>query len=188
MELSSKEKEILLLTARESIKSLFGKAYIPIVDYKVYPNLKINAGAFVTLRIKNELRGCIGFITSENALFETVCEVAKHAATQDPRFPALTQKEFNLIDMEISVLSPLKKISEYEEIKIGEHGLLVEEGYHRGLLLPQVATENNYSIQQFLSSVCVKAGLSPDLWQRKKLNLKVFTALIFSQERSINSE
>ena len=101
MELSQKEKEILLLTARESIKSLFGKADIPVVDYKVYPNLKINAGAFVTLKIKDELRGCIGYITSEQPLFETICEVAKHAAAQDPRFPPLTPREFKLIDIEI---------------------------------------------------------------------------------------
>src|SRR3990167_4753096 len=188
MELSSKERGILLLAARESIRTLFGNAEIPAVDYKVYPNLKLNAGAFVTLKIKNELRGCIGFITSEQPLFETVCEVAKHAAIQDPRFPPLTQREFNLIDIEISVLSPLKKISDYGDIKIGEHGLLVEEGYHRGLLLPQVATENNYSVQQFLTSICMKAGLSPDLWQRKKLNLKVFTAIIFKEERSENDD
>lgn len=183
MELSSKEKEILLLTARESIRSLFGKADIPVVDYNVHPSLKIKAGAFVTLRIKHELRGCIGFITSEQPLFETICEVAKHAAIQDPRFPPLSKREFDLIDIEISVLSPLKKISDYSEIKIGEHGLLVEEGFHRGLLLPQVATENNYSVQQFLTSVCMKAGLSPDLWQRKKLNLRVFTALVFNEKK-----
>jgi AmmeMemoRadiSam system protein A len=183
MELSSEEKAILLTAARESIKSIFGKADIPIPDYSTYPNLKLNAGAFVTLKINNELRGCIGFITSEQPLFETICEVAKHAAVQDPRFPALTQGEFNLIDIEISVLSPMKKISSYDEIKIGEHGLLVEEGFHRGLLLPQVATENNYSVQQFLTSICLKAGLPFDLWQRKNLNLKVFTALVFGEER-----
>jgi AmmeMemoRadiSam system protein A len=188
MELTSKEKEILLLTARESIRSLFEKADIPIVDYNLHPNLKIKAGAFVTLRINHELRGCIGYITSDQPLFETICEVAKHAAIQDPRFPPLTKSEFDLIDIEISVLSPLKKISDYSEIKIGEHGLLVEEGFHRGLLLPQVATENNYSVQQFLTSICMKAGLSPDLWQRKKLNLKVFTALVFNEERSKHNE
>lgn len=183
MELSSKEKELLLLTARESIGSLFGKANIPIVDYNLRPNLKIKAGAFVTLKIEDELRGCIGYITSDKPLFETICEVAKLAAVQDPRFPPLTLEEFNTINIEISVLSPLKIISDYNEIKIGEHGLLVEEGYNRGLLLPQVAAENNYTVQQFLSSVCMKAGLSPDLWQRKKLNLKAFTALVFNEER-----
>jgi uncharacterized protein len=188
MELSSKEKEILLSAARESIKSLFGKADIPPVDYKLYPNLKLNAGAFVTLKIKDELRGCIGFITSEQPVFDTVCEVSKHAAIQDPRFPPLTQKEFNSIEMEISILSPMKEISEYSKIIIGKHGLLVEEGYNRGLLLPQVATENNYSVDQFLTSVCLKAGLPPDLWQRKKLNLKVFTALVFNEERSKQNE
>ncbi len=184
MELSTKEKDILLLAARKSIKSLFGKTNIPLVDYEQFPNLKLKAGAFVTLKIKGELRGCIGYIISEQPLFETICEVAEHSAVQDPRFPPLTQKEFNLVNIEISVLSPMEKISEYSEIKIGEHGLLVEEGYHRGLLLPQVATENNYSVPQFLSSVCMKAGLSPDLWQRKKLNLKVFSALVFHEEKN----
>jgi len=188
MELSSKEKEILLLTARESIRSLFGKVDIPTADFKAFPNLKLKAGAFVTLKIKDELRGCIGFITSDQPLFDTICEVAKHAAVQDPRFPPLTPQEFNSIDIEISVLSPMKKISDYDEIIIGKHGLLVEEGFHRGLLLPQVATENDYSIQQFLTSICMKAGLSPDLWQRKKINLKVFTALVFNEERGEANE
>lgn len=183
MELSSEEKAILLAATRESIKSIFGKADIPTIDYVKYPNLKLNSGAFVTLKIKDELRGCIGFITSEQPLFETICEVAKHAAVQDPRFPALTQTEFDLIDIEISVLSSLQKISSYDQIIIGQHGLLVEEGFHRGLLLPQVATENNYSVQQFLTSICLKAGLSPDLWQKKNLNLQVFTALVFGEER-----
>ncbi len=184
MELSSQEKEILLTTARESIRSLFGKADIPTIDYKAHPNLKLKAGAFVTLKIKDELRGCIGYITSDQPLFETICEVAKHAAIQDPRFPPLTAKEFNSIDIEISVLSPMKKISDYSEIIIGEHGLLVEEGYNRGLLLPQVASENNFTVEQFLKSICLKAGLSSDHWQKKKLNLKVFTALVFHEEKS----
>lgn len=184
MVLSSKEKEILLSAARESIRSIFGKADISVTDYKSCPNLKLEAGAFVTLKIKDELRGCIGFITSDQPLFDTICEVAKHAAVQDPRFPPLTPQEFNSIEIEISVLSPMKKISDYSEIKIGQHGLLVEEGYHRGLLLPQVATENDYSVQQFLTSICMKAGLSPDLWKRKQINLKVFTALVFNEERS----
>jgi len=188
MELSSKDKEILLLAARESISSLFNKTKIPVVDYKLYPNLKLNAGAFVTLKIRNDLRGCIGFITSEQPLFETVCEVAKHSAVEDPRFPPLSQRELNSIDIEISVLSPLKKISGYDEIEIGTHGLLVEEGFKRGLLLPQVAIENNYTVQQFLSSICMKAALAPDLWKRKKLNLKVFTAIIFCEERSVKNE
>jgi uncharacterized protein len=188
MELSLKEKEILLLAARESIKSLFEKADIPAVNYKVYPNLKLKAGAFVTLKIKDELRGCIGYITSDQPLFDTVCEAAKHAAIQDPRFPPLTQKEFGIIDIEISVLSPMKKIIDYTEIIIGKHGLLVEEGYRRGLLLPQVATENNYTVNQFLTSICMKAGLSSDLWQRQKINLKVFTALVFNEERSKGDE
>jgi hypothetical protein len=188
MELSSQEKKILLTAARESIRSIFSETNIPVIDYKLYPNLKLEAGAFVTLKIKHELRGCIGYITSDQPLFDTVCEVAKHAAVQDPRFPPLTAKEFNSVDLEISVLSPMKKISDYSAIKIGEHGLLVEEGYNRGLLLPQVATENNFTVEQFLKSICLKAGLPSDHWQKKKLNLKVFTALVFNEERSVNHD
>lgn len=183
MELSSEEKKILLSAAKESIKSLFGKADIPSVNFSAYPNLNLKAGAFVTLKIIDELRGCIGFIISDQPLFNTICEVAKHAAIQDPRFPPLTPNEFNSINIEISVLSPMEKISNYSEIKIGEHGLLAEEGFHRGLLLPQVATENNYNVEQFLTSICLKAGLASDLWKRKKINLKVFTALVFGEGR-----
>lgn len=183
MELSTEEKELLLLAARESIKAHFGKASIPKADYDKHPNLKINAGAFVTLKINGELRGCIGFITSEQPLFETICLAAKHAAFQDPRFPPLTAKEIEIITIEISVLSPLHKISNYDEIEIGKHGLLVEKGPYRGLLLPQVAVEHNLSRDQFLSSVCMKAGLPQDYWQKNKINLKIFTAVIFQEER-----
>lgn len=185
MELSAEEKKLLLLAARESIKSSFGKANLPAADYINHPNLKLNAGAFVTLKINDELRGCIGFITSQQPLFETICEAAKHAAFQDPRFPPLSSKELDLVTIEISVLSPLKEISSYEEIKIGEHGLVIEEGPYRGLLLPQVAVEHNLSRDQFLSSLCMKAGLPQDYWQKKKINLKVFTAVIFQEERRI---
>ena len=186
MNLSSTEKEILLTAARESIKSLFEKAALPKIDINSYPNLKLNAGAFVTLKINEELRGCIGYITAEEPLINTVTEVAKHAAVEDPRFPSLSRDELDQVSIEISVLSPLMKIKDYSEIKIGEHGLLVEEGLRRGLLLPQVATENNFNVDQFLKSICLKAGLPPDFWKTKMLNLKVFTAQVFSEERSKN--
>ena len=183
MNLSSTEKEILLTAARESIKSLFEKADLPKIDINLYPNLKLHAGAFVTLKINEELRGCIGYITAEEPLINTVIEVAKHAAVEDPRFPSLTRGELDLVSIEISVLSPLKKINDYNEIIIGEHGLLVEEGHKRGLLLPQVAAENNFNVDQFLNSICLKAGLPPDFWKTKLLNLKVFTALVFNEEK-----
>lgn len=183
MNLSSKEKDFLLAAARDSIRSLFETSQPPSADYSIFPNLKTKAGAFVTLKIDSELRGCIGYVTSYKSLFETVCEAARHAAVQDPRFNPLTREELELIDIEISILSPMKKISNYNEIIIGEHGLLLEEGFNRGLLLPQVASENNFSREQFLDSICMKAGLNGKFWQKKKLNLKVFTAIVFSEER-----
>lgn len=184
MELTQKEKGVLLIAARDSISALFTNSPAPAIVYTFYPNLKKQAGAFVTLTIGKELRGCIGFIYSTNPLFETVCEAARLAATGDPRFLPLTQDEFNHTDIEISVLSPAIPISSYEEIKIGLHGLILEHGERRALLLPQVAIENNYTVPQFLNAICEKAGLPLYEWKEKKLNLKVFTAIVFSEAKN----
>lgn len=184
MELTQKEKGVLLIAARDSISALFTNSPAPAIVYTFYPNLKKQAGAFVTLTIGKELRGCIGFIYSTNPLFETVCEAARLAATGDPRFLPLTQDEFNHTDIEISVLSPAIPISSYEEIKIGLHGLILEQGERRALLLPQVAIENNYTVPQFLNAICEKAALPLYEWKEKKLNLKVFTAIVFSEAKN----
>jgi len=183
MNLSKEEQGILLLSARSSLKTLFEDIRLPEVDYRQFPNLRIKAGAFVTLQKQNELRGCIGYITSELPLFETVCQAAILAASQDPRFPPVTMDETPKIHIEISVLSPPSQISTYDEIIIGTHGLIVEEEHARGLLLPQVATENSLDRDAFLTAVCRKAGLHPYEWQKRFLNIYTFTALIFSEKQ-----
>jgi uncharacterized protein len=182
MELTSEEKGILLRAARQSIQAVFGDAAEPAPDYDKFPKLKIKSGAFVTLTIKKNLRGCIGYIVAENAMFETVGEAAVQAAFRDPRFLPLSRSELDLISIEVSVLSVPERIKSYDEIEIGKHGLILNHLGRRGLLLPQVATENNFDRERFLSAVCEKAGFEPYLWQKQTLNIEVFTAEIFSEE------
>jgi AmmeMemoRadiSam system protein A len=181
MELTNDEKRTLLQAARQSILSAFNEADKPKIDYKAYPLFKEKSGAFVTLTIDKELRGCIGYIIAINPLFDTICEVASSAAFNDPRFMPLTREEFDRIKIEISILSPFELIKSYSEIEIGRHGLLLDEG-GRAVLLPQVATENNYSREQFLTALCHKAGLYGEYWKERMLRIKVFSAYVFSEE------
>jgi len=182
MDLSEQEKIILLDAARASIESLFHAKEISPPNYLDYPNLKVEAGAFVTLTIQDNLRGCIGYIFSNKYLFDTVCDAAVQSATGDPRFHALSEKELSKIKIEISVLSPPFKMNNYDEIILGIHGLIVTEKFARGLLLPQVPIEHKMNKSEFLSALCKKAGLPENLWKEKILNIQMFTAIVFSEE------
>lgn len=181
MDISEEARLILLKAARESIRSVFGEADIPNPDYEKFTELKKQRGAFVTLTINGELRGCIGYIIAKQPLFDVVCEAAKQAAFSDPRFPSLKETELDSIQIEVSVLSDFTPIKSYDEIEIGKHGLLLEEG-GRGLLLPQVAVEHKMNREEFLNAVCRKAGLYSEYWKERQLKVKVFTAEIFSEE------
>jgi AmmeMemoRadiSam system protein A len=183
MELSDDEKKILLKAARESIRREFEDVKKTQVNYTAYPKLKTELGAFVTLKINNDLRGCIGYIVGQKPLYETVVEAAQQAAFGDPRFMPLSKEEFDKIHIEISVLSTFDPVNSYDEIEVGKHGLLLDEG-GRGLLLPQVATEQNYNRGEFLTALCHKAGLYGDYWKERMLNIKVFTALVFEEEEN----
>jgi AmmeMemoRadiSam system protein A len=139
------------------------------------------AGAFVTLRINRELRGCIGYIESSDPLSSIIDEVAEKAAFDDPRFPPLTPDEFRQMDIEISVLSPMKRITSIEEIIVGTHGLLLEQGWHRGVLLPQVATEYGWGREEFLDNLARKAGVARGAWREENTRLSVFSAAVFGE-------
>ncbi len=183
MELSVEEKKILLKLARNTIKSLF----IPVIetpsfDIDSHPIFSSNSGAFVTITKNKNLRGCIGYIISDRPLLETVKDAAMQAATSDPRFPALNENEFNEIDLEISILSEPFPLKNYDEIVVGRHGLILEEGFHRGLLLPQVPIEHNLNRDEYLTALCQKAGVFSYLWKEKQLELKAFTATVFSEK------
>ena len=138
------------------------------------------SGAFVTLKKKGELRGCIGTLECRAPLAEEVARVAVCAAREDPRFEPVRASELDEIDVEVSVLGPLEQIDPLDPtaIVIGVHGLVVERGYRRGLLLPQVATELNWDREAFLAHTCLKAGLPADAW-RSGAKVYRFAAEVF---------
>lgn len=181
MNISQKEKNILLKAARQSIGSLFDGKEPAQPDYEKYPLLKEKLGAFVTLTIDHQLRGCIGYIIAQEPLFNTICSAAIHAAVNDPRFSALKETEYKKIHIEISILSEFVPIKSYDEIIIGEHGLYLDEGA-KGLLLPQVAKEHKMNREEFLTAICHKSGLYGEYWKERLLNIKVFTAEVFAEE------
>lgn len=179
--LTCEEKRELLRLARISINSaLAGKP--PGGKPSVLPGLLRRSGLFVTLRIDRQLRGCIGYIESSRPLFELVHEVAPKAALEDPRFPPLTCEELAAVNVELSVLSPLRRIYSTTEIHIGEHGLLLELGVHRGLLLPQVATQFAWDTEAFLNATARKAGLYPGAWRDPDAKLYIFSAEVIEEE------
>ena len=174
------QKEILLKIAKDSIQSHIEKMNIP--DLHVDDqDLNRKAGVFVTLWIEGILRGCIGHITPDKPLYKVVQEMAIAAATSDPRFPPLRQEEICEITIKLSILSPLELISE-EEIVLGKHGLLIEDGYNRGILLPEVPIERYWNKHQFLEALCRKAGIEHHAWQRGA-NLYGFTTIEIGGER-----
>ncbi|MEN3039166.1 MAG: AmmeMemoRadiSam system protein A [Candidatus Kryptonium sp.] len=180
MNLTDEEKIELLRIARNSIVSVVNGGDLPEVKPKT-ENLKTPCGAFVTLMINDRLRGCIGYIEAVKSLAETVNEVAAKSALEDPRFPPVEPFEIDKIEIEISVLSPLSSVESIDEIKIGEHGLMIKKGWRRGLLLPQVAIEHNLTREEFLEHTCLKAGLPPDCWKDKDTEIFKFTAIVFKE-------
>lgn len=188
MELTDYVKRILLNTARESIKSHFNGHDLPDPDYNSFPELALNAGAFVTLSIGGSLRGCIGYIQSDDTLYETIGNAARHAAFNDPRFPPLRDFELDHVNIEISVLSPSVKLESNDDIKLGMHGLILNEKGRRALLLPQVPVDHHMNRDQFLSALCEKAGFHANFWREKQLNIETFTATVFSEKEERRAE
>ena len=141
-------------------------------------------GAFVTLHKDSRLRGCIGNIIGKGPLYITVADMAVESAVNDPRFTPLKQEELEDIDIEISVLSPLKKIDDPEKIVMGKHGVLVKSGFQSGVYLPQVATETGWSRDEFMDSLCMhKAGIPKDSWRSGGCDIYIFSAEVFSEDK-----
>ena len=172
------EKKILHTIARSAIESKCLKKEYPDID-AVSDHLKEKRGAFVTLHTHGKLRGCIGYIHAQKPLHETIREMALAAAFQDTRFKPLTKDELKDIEIEISVLTPLKKIKSIDEIEVGTHGIYIIKGFHSGLLLPQVATEYGWDKKSFLEHTCAKAGIPKDAWHDKDTEIYIFSADIF---------
>ncbi len=176
--LTVQEQNRLLGIARDAI-SLYlnrGTVYEPSCGEG---SLQESRGVFVTLIRNGQLRGCIGTFHSQRPLCREVAAMAIAAATGDPRFYPMTPKELEDVSIEISVLSPLRKIDDSLEIEVGKHGIYLEMGGHSGVLLPQVAVENRWDRRAFLQNTCCKAGLDKNAWQSPDCTLYVFSAQIF---------
>ncbi len=174
---SDVERRILKDLARSSIESvLFGRRE---KTPDVPKTLKEKMGAFVCLKTKGELKGCIGYLRACAPLDETVRRMAVEAAFHDPRFMPLDAEEWRQTDIEISVLTPMKKITDVSEIEVGVHGIYIEGDSGSGLLLPQVATENGWDRETFLEHTCLKAGLPRGAWRSKGTTIYIFSADVF---------
>lgn len=180
--LNENEKKTLLAIAREAIeKKALGKSLAG-GPTELPEALRSRSGAFVTIHKNGMLRGCIGNFVGEGELADTVRSMAVAAGWQDPRFPSLGPGEVGEIDLEISVLSPLREISDAGEIEVGKHGIFITRGMNRGVLLPQVATEHGFGRDTFLAETCRKAGLPGDAWKDKKTVIEIFSAQVFGEK------
>jgi len=178
---SPEASSALLALARDSIRVAFAGEPIPRPPSDD-PLLDEPCGAFVTLRSRRgTLRGCIGRVESDRPLWETVAGMARAAAFDDPRFPALDEAELGDVTIEVSIMSPPWRIDDPGEVVPGRHGVMVERGLHRGLFLPQVATEQGWGREVLLDQVCLKAGLPPSAWREPETALYVFTAAVVGE-------
>ena len=149
---------------------LFEKRRFAVDEEKLPAIFKEPLGAFVTLKINDVLRGCIGRFISSDPLYRVVIESSNSSAFEDPRFPPLTKEEFAKTDIEITVLGPLKKIKGANEIILGKHGIYIKKDFHSGTMLPQVATENGWTVEEFLGYTSRdKAGIGWDGWRDAEL-------------------
>ncbi|HUO34826.1 MAG TPA: AmmeMemoRadiSam system protein A [Candidatus Acidoferrum sp.] len=180
------EKRLFLDVARRSLILAVENNSV-LTDLPDHASLRLPGGAFVTLRIRRRLRGCIGRLPSvvmPVSYVEAVASSARAAALEDPRFSPVSLPELPQIDIEISLLSPLFDISP-EAIVPGLHGLLVSHGPNRGVLLPQVATEFRWPALRFLEETCVKAGLDQNAWKEPGTRTQAFTAEVFSESELV---
>jgi AmmeMemoRadiSam system protein A len=180
-EYSHEERALLLRLVHQTIAAAL-RAERPAMDPAAAPpapHLAELRGAFVTLHLAGQLRGCVGFVQPARGLYHTVIEAALNAAFHDPRFLPVSEEEAPALEVEISVLSPLKPIAP-QEVVVGRHGLVVSRGSYRGLLLPQVAVEQEWDAPTFLEQTCLKAGLPADAWKRGA-SLQAFTAEVFGE-------
>jgi AmmeMemoRadiSam system protein B/AmmeMemoRadiSam system protein A len=181
--LTDAEKAHLLSLARHAVAVTTGIESHPPAALDT-PGLKDAKGAFVTLKIAGRLRGCIGMIESRQPLTETVVEMARAAATGDPRFAVLSGEEFSRILIEISVLSKPRLVESWKDITVGRDGVIVEQGLNRGLLLPQVAVEAGWDAKAFLEFTCEKAALPRDAWRDDDTRIHTFSADVFAEDSS----
>jgi AmmeMemoRadiSam system protein B/AmmeMemoRadiSam system protein A len=181
--LSESEKSELLSVARKSVEEAVGEKK----EFEPGPTgseaLNQDRGAFVTLLESGDLRGCIGYTSATKPLYLTVRDTAAFAALRDSRFRPVSVPELPRLQYEISVLSPLRRVVDVQQIKLGQDGLLMKNGEHEGLLLPQVPVEQKWDRQKFLEQTCGKAGMQATCWQDADTDIFAFTAVVFGEHK-----
>jgi uncharacterized protein (TIGR00296 family) len=196
-DLNLEEGAFLVGLARRTITDYLESHRASAMPKDIPPKFLQKCGVFVTLNVLKgsgeELRGCIGYPTPELPLVKATMSAAISAATQDPRFQPVDRKELPRIVVEVSVLTPPKLISVKEakdyakEVKVGRDGLIVEQGWFKGLLLPQVPVEWHWDCEEFLCHCCMKAGLPPDAWLLPDCKVYNFQALVFKEKSPCGS-
>lgn len=177
--LTDDEKQALMDLVRLAIaQRLFPQEHIELPPAPS-ETMRRHFGAFVTLKIADRLRGCIGHVVGDKPLWETIAEMAQAAAFGDPRFPPLREGEFEALELEISILSPLTECPDPKLVEVGRHGLLIHCAGRSGLLLPQVPVEWGWDRETFLNQTCHKAGLPTDAWRDPQATLFWFEAEVF---------
>ena len=180
--LKDSEKRILLTFARKTLRQYLTTQTIPLA--RNFPaRLSFKQGVFVTLRSSGLLRGCIGSLLPQDELGKTVGTMALQAALNDPRFPPVEAKELDGLEIEISVLTPLKSVSGPDQIAVGQDGVLLAKEGKSAVFLPQVAPENNWNRTQMLDNLCTKAQLPSGCW-KKNARFEIFRAEVFSEQES----
>ncbi|MBF0477826.1 MAG: AmmeMemoRadiSam system protein A [Deltaproteobacteria bacterium] len=179
--LTPSEKEFLLAWARKNVEAAVKGESLPKPEI---PSAKLEkpGAAFVTLEKRGKLRGCIGYVVARAPLFKCIQDMAVAAALNDPRFPAVQPDELSSLDLEISVLTPMKQVTDISTIKVGRDGLMIFKGGRSGLLLPQVAERYGWNRTQFLEQTCEKAGLPPDAW-KEGADIYSFSAVIWGDHK-----
>ncbi|MCW4024660.1 MAG: TIGR00296 family protein [Candidatus Bathyarchaeota archaeon] len=191
-ELTLEDGKFLVELARETVTEYLQNHKTLKPPVYISENLKVPCGVFVTINTlhnkEKELRGCIGYPYPTEPLVQAVIDSAINAATEDPRFEPMQAKELDKVVFEVSVLTPPEQIQvenpkEYlNKIKVGEDGLIVESGFYKGLLLPQVPVEWCWCEEEFLCQCCLKAGVPPDRWLNKNTKIYRFKGIVFEEE------
>jgi uncharacterized protein len=176
-EFTAEERRILLRLAHEAIESALENREISFDPPSAH--LAEPRGAFTTIYLAAQLRGCVGYVFPVASVYRTVAETARAAAFEDTRFYPVTREEAPQLEVSLSILSTLQPIKP-EDVEVGKHGLLISQHGHRGLLLPQVPAEHGWNRETFLDQTCHKAGLPEDAW-RKGATIEAFTAEVFGE-------
>ena len=181
--LSDAEKKTLFSIAKNTLDWCVNKqkGAFPIESYTLTPKLKAQTATFVTLKIKGELRGCIGSLAPVEPLYLSVHHNAINAALEDPRFQPVQPVELPRLEIDVSILSPIRDIASPDEFKLGRQGIILEKGMHRAVFLPEVAVEQGWTSEETLSYLSRKAGLTADAW-KKDARFQVFESVVISMD------